>query len=100
MGGDAIRAFKVNYFAASCDPAKKNKAFAEELGLDYPILSDPDHQASKAFGVLNAERGFSNRWTYYIGADGKVLAIDKKINFDTAGADIAARLAALGVEAR
>ena len=51
---------------------------------------------AKAYGVL--EEGFANRWTFYIGADGKVLRIDREVNPRTAGADVAAALQALGVE--
>ena len=41
--------------------------------------------------------GLAKRWTFYVGKDGKILAIDKDVKVDTAGADIAARLAELGV---
>jgi len=41
--------------------------------------------------------GVAKRWTFYIGKDGKVLFIDKEVKVDTAGADIAAKLAELGV---
>jgi peroxiredoxin Q/BCP len=44
--------------------------------------------------------GLANRWTFYIGKDGKVLLIDKSVKTDTAGADIAAKLAELGVARR
>ena len=59
-------------------------------------MSDPDKSVAAAFGVLS-ERGFSNRWTYYVGKDGKVLHIDKKVDTGAHGEDIAARLAELGV---
>jgi peroxiredoxin Q/BCP len=41
--------------------------------------------------------GLAKRWTFYIGKDGKILFIDKDVKVDTAGADIAAKLAELGV---
>ena len=85
------------YFTASCDSVKKNTAFAKSLNLDYPILSDPGKQTAKAFGVLNEQRGFSNRWTYYIGKNGKILHVDKKVKATTHGPDIARNLAKLGV---
>jgi thioredoxin-dependent peroxiredoxin len=44
--------------------------------------------------------GYAKRWTFYIGKDGKVLFIDKDVKVDTAGADIAAKLAELGVARR
>lgn len=51
---------------------------------------------AKAYGVL--EDGYANRWTFYIGKDGKILRIDRDVKPKTAGADIAAALQALGVE--
>ena len=45
------------YFTASCDDAETNKKFAESIDLDYPILSDPEGKAAKAFGVYNVGRG-------------------------------------------
>ena len=85
------------YFAASTDTAQKNKEFAESLGADYPILSDPDKTAAEPYGVLMPVVGVAKRWTFYIGKDGKVLAIDKDVKVDTAGADVAVKLAELGV---
>jgi len=41
--------------------------------------------------------GLARRWTFYIGKDGKIAFIDKEVRVDTAGADVAAKLAALGV---
>lgn len=92
-----MRAFDVAYFMASTDDPKKNKEFAESLSVDFPILSDPEKKAARAYGVLRAVVGVPKRWTFYIGADGRILHVDKDVNTHTAGADIAARLAALGV---
>jgi len=39
----------------------------------------------------------ANRWTFYIGADGKILEIDKKVNPANSGEDITARLTALNI---
>ena len=88
------------YFTASCDPyegEKGNKAFAESLKLDYPILSDPDKKVAEAYGVLNAERGFANRWTFYIDKEGVIKEIDKKVKAQEHGKDVAKKLEELGV---
>jgi peroxiredoxin Q/BCP len=90
----------VVHFTASCDPPDVNQKFAESLSVDYPILSDPEKKVAGAYGVLNPERGFANRWTFYIGKDGNILYIDKEVKPQTSGADIAARLKELGVPAR
>jgi peroxiredoxin Q/BCP len=85
----------VAYFAASTDDAETNRKFAESLDLDYPILSDPDRKIAEAYGVLRGE--YATRHTIYIGADGKVLFVDREVSPRTAGDDVAARLEALGV---
>ena len=66
--------------------------------MDYPILSDPGKSVAKAYGVVTPEREYPHRWTYYVGPDGKILYVDKEVKTKSAGADIAARLEALGVK--
>jgi peroxiredoxin Q/BCP len=97
--GDEIRKFDVAYFTASVDEPEKNKEFAESLKLDYPILSDPSKETAKAFRVLN-ERGMANRWTYYIDKNGKIAAVDQKVNTENHGKDIAAKLKELNFPAK
>jgi thioredoxin-dependent peroxiredoxin len=80
--GEAIKRFDAAYFTASVDKMegpKGNKAFAESVGADYPILSDPEGSTAKAYGVLGGS-GRAQRWTFYIGKDGKIAAIEKDVN--------------------
>ena len=80
--GDRIRKYDVAYFMASVDPIegeKGNKAFAASEKADFPMLSDPTKEVATAYGVLNAERGVANRWTFYIDKAGKIVAIDKAV---------------------
>src|ERR1700752_2800707 len=80
--GAKIRAYDVAYFMASTDAVdgeKGNKAFAESEKADFPILSDPNKEAATKYGVLHPERGFAQRWTFYIDKDGKIAAIDKAV---------------------
>ncbi len=86
------------YFAASVDDADTNKKFAEHVEADYPILADPEKKAAAAYGVVTPERQVAQRWTFYIGPDGKVLAIDKKVSPSTAGEDVIRKLDELGVK--
>ena len=95
--GKSIREYDVAYFTASNDPVEKNKAFAESLSVDYPILSDADSSVAKAYGVYNDERKAAARWTFYIGADGKILFIDKTVKTESHGSDVATKLGELGV---
>jgi peroxiredoxin Q/BCP len=109
--GDMIRKYNVTYFMASVDPLDKNIEFAkatsvtlgqrvvEKKEADFPILSDPTKETATAYGVLTPQ-GFANRWTFYIGKDGKILAIDKTVSQRTATSaeDMAAKLGELNVE--
>jgi thioredoxin-dependent peroxiredoxin len=88
----------VAYFTASCDTAEVNKKFAESLSADYPILSDPSKDVAKAYGVVHGKRLLPERWTFYIGPDGKILYIDKAVKAATHGKDVAAKLKELGVK--
>jgi thioredoxin-dependent peroxiredoxin len=106
--GDLIRKYDVQYFMASVDSAEKNEEFAKATSVmlngkevmkaeaDFPLLSDPTKEVAKAYGVLN-ERGLANRWTFYIGKDGRILAIDKAVKPATSAEDLAAKLGELGV---
>jgi peroxiredoxin Q/BCP len=101
--GDMIKKYNAQYFMISVDPLdgdKGNKAFADTYHADFPLLSDPAKDTANAYGVLNAERGFANRWTFYIGKDGKITAIDKTVKPATSAEDMATTLKQLGVEER
>ena len=96
--GDMVKAYKAAYFMASVDPVEGeqgNKAFAETHKADFPLLSDPTKEVATAYGVLSP-RGFANRWTFYIGVDGKITYIDKAVKPATSAEDMAAKLGELG----
>jgi peroxiredoxin Q/BCP len=81
---------------ASVDTPEKNLAFAKQEEANFPMLSDPEKKVAQAYGVLNA-RGVANRWTFYIGSDGRILHVDKAVQVNTAGQDLATKLAELKV---
>ena len=91
-----MRQFDVQYFAASVDKPDVNVKFAASLGVDYPILSDPSRDVARAYGVLSAS-GYASRWTFVIGVDGRILAIDKHVSAASHGDAIVAMLMELGV---
>lgn len=95
--GHLIRKYDVSYFMASVDPIEDNKGFAEKEEADFPLLSDPTKDTARAYGVLS-DRGYANRWTFYIGKDGRILAIDNAVKPATSAEDMAAKLGELDVE--
>jgi peroxiredoxin Q/BCP len=112
--GDRIKKFDVAYFMASVDPLEDNIRFAKETKVtllggngqvvekkeaDFPLLSDPTKETAKAYGVLS-ERGFANRWTFYIGKDGRIAFIDKAVKPATSAEDMIAKLQELKVPSK
>lgn len=62
-----VRPFGVN--PASVD---QHAAYADKLGLPFPLLSDPDRAIARAYHVLNLTRGIS-RSVYLIDRGGTIL---------------------------
>ena len=95
--GHLIRKFNVNYFMISVDTEADNEAFAEKYGADFAILSDATRDVAKDYGVLS-KSGYPKRHTFYIGQDGKILKVDRKVSVNTSAEDIAKNLKELKVE--
>jgi thioredoxin-dependent peroxiredoxin len=92
-----MRELNVAYFTASADTPEENKKFAESLGADYAILSDPGKKIAEAYGVVHPGREVPERWTFYIGKDGKILFVDRQVKAQTAGEDVVKKLKELNV---
>ena len=92
-----LASYDVAFFEASVDTPERNREVAEALDLEHPILSDPGKQVAEAYGVLAGGRRTAARWTFYIGADGRIMYIDKAVIADGHGEDVPARLDALGI---
>lgn len=92
---EEIQRYDVAYFMVSVDTLEDNTAFAEENNASYPVLANPEKDMVEAYGALMPV-GLANRWTYYIGADGTVLKIDKETDPETAGEDMVRTMEELG----
>ncbi len=88
------------YFAASIDNPERNRKFAKMLGLDFPLLSDSDKRVARSYGVLRGLGLYTARHTFYIDATGHIAFIDRKVQPASAGHDLVARLAELGIARR
>jgi peroxiredoxin len=64
-------------FGVSVDSTWANKAFREQVGVDFPILSDWKKDYSRKLGILNEESGTARRTTFVIDADGILQHIDQ-----------------------
>ena len=51
------------------------------MQADFPILADPAKDVDEGYGVIRLDRPpeqqLAARWTFYIGPDGRIGAIDK-----------------------
>ena len=91
--GHLIKNYDAKYFMISIDPIEQNKAFADAQKADFPLLSDPSKQTADAYGVMGDFTKFGlgmlpNRWTFYIGQDGRVISVDTSVHVSTNGPDI------------
>lgn len=66
-------------FAISYDPVDEQREFADEFGVTFPLLADPEHRVIEATGILNTlvqsdepVYGIPFPGTYVLGADGRV----------------------------
>jgi len=64
------------------------------------VLSDPDKGVATAYGVVHEGRAYPERWTFIIDIDGTILDVMTEVDAGSHGAQIAARLAELGVKRR
>jgi peroxiredoxin Q/BCP len=97
-----IRQYDAAYFMVSVDTLADNTAFAQKESADFPILADPTKATARKYGVLADMSRFNIgevalRHTFYIGPDGRIVDIDRKVNPANSGQDIVARLKALNV---
>ena len=94
---DELAKYKVAYFGISVDPVELNKQFIQENSLNFTLLCDPEKGYAKTMGVLNAERGVANRWTFIIDDKGVIRDIDKMVKPASHGTDLVAKFESLGI---
>ena len=64
-------------YGISTDPLDINTKFYKELGLTFPLLSDSDKTASKAYGILNEKMGLAMRATFVVDKKGVITYIEE-----------------------
>lgn len=83
----------------SVDTLEENTAFAEKEQANFPLLADPSKETANKYGVIG-RFDVANRWTFFIGPDGRILDIEKQVRPQTAGEDAVAKLKELGTPMR
>jgi peroxiredoxin Q/BCP len=60
----------------SHDDVATQLRFSEMHGFDYPLLSDPDGAVARLYGVRRAFGPLpTRRWTFVVGADGRIAEV-------------------------
>ena len=60
----------------SVDSSPANQAFAKQIGVTFPLLSDFQRTVSKDYGILLIDKGFAKRTTFVIDQNGIIQHID------------------------
>jgi peroxiredoxin Q/BCP len=63
----------IDVYGVSMDDQQSHADFAEEEGLTYDLLADPDGELAGAFG-LDTSEGYTDRRTFVL-AEGEVVAV-------------------------
>src|ERR1041385_7949782 len=68
-----LEATDTQVLGVSMDSPFANKAFADQIGATFPLLSDWGGEATHKHGVYVDENKAARRSTFLIGKDGKIL---------------------------
>lgn len=80
----ALKGLDASVVIVTTHAVPTNKRWAEENGLEFPVLSDywPHGEVAQAYGTFNEKVGAANRYTFVLDADGIVRDV---INTDSLG---------------
>jgi thioredoxin-dependent peroxiredoxin len=101
----AFRDMKTPYAATgavvlgvSADDLPSHQKFAQKYGLTFPLLSDPDHAVSEAYGVWGEKKNYGRtymgitRATFLIDADGDIHQVWPKVKVEGHADEVLAAL--------
>ena len=68
-----LEAADTQVLGVSMDSPFANKAFADQIGVKFPLVSDWGGEVTRQYGVYVDEYKASRRINFLIGKDGKIL---------------------------
>ena len=89
---------KVTVIGISKDSVASHKKFAEKHSLPFILLSDPDLEVIKAYGVWQEKKLYGKvsmgvvRTTFIVDEEGKIIRIMNKVNPETNASEVLAAL--------
>jgi peroxiredoxin Q/BCP len=89
-----LKNLKIVALGISADPVKKLKQFEEKQDLNFLLLSDPDHVATKAYGSWGLKKFMGRefegilRQSFLINEKGIIVHVMDKVNTSTHHSDV------------
>jgi peroxiredoxin len=68
-----LEATDTQVLGVSMDSAFANKAFADQIGVTFPLLSDWGGKVTHQYGIYKDQYQAARRVNFLIGKDGKIL---------------------------
>jgi peroxiredoxin len=68
-----LEAADTQVLGVSMDSPYANKAWAQQIGVTYPLLSDLGGDVSRQYGIYDPKEKAGRRVNYLIDKDGKVI---------------------------
>ena len=93
----AIEATGTRIVAVSTDNPVQVRAFANQLHLPFPVLSDTSRKIALTFGAVQSAADAPSRISFLIDKSGVVRWIDTDVHVLTHGADVLAEIHELGM---
>jgi len=75
-----FEALDATVLGISVDSHWANEAFARQLGLSFPLLSDFDRSTSESYGMLIPEKHYSGRAVFVVDRQGRIAYRDVSPN--------------------
>ena len=70
-----IKQLGAEVLGVSVDDSHSHRKFTDKFNLPFRLVADTDKSISKAYGVLNEEKGWDRRVTFLIDEQGKIVRI-------------------------
>lgn len=87
-----IKELGAEVLGVSVDDSASHRKFTDKFNLPFRLVADVDKKISRAYGVLNEERGMDRRVTFLIDAQGRIERIFDPVKADQHPAEIVATL--------
>jgi peroxiredoxin len=68
-----LEAVDTQVLGVSMDSAFANKAFADQIGVTFPLLSDWGGETTRQYGIYVDKYKAARRVNFLVGKDGKIL---------------------------